>query len=112
MALPKIALKAGVYLVGRNLEDESHAIVSWARFTAPEFVDGTLWITSASDGEHMTGSKHYTGEAYDFRTRNVVGGQIECARWVTRLREELGSNYDVVLESTHLHAEYDPKEVT
>jgi len=64
-------------------------------------------VTSGLDGKHKLLSKHYTGNALDLRTRYFAPEQIEtCAR---RLREILGRDYDVVVETTHIHVEYDPK---
>ena len=64
-----------------------------------------MWITSALDGEHMQGSKHYSGEAIDVRIWDLINKQDCC----TKMREALGNNYDVVLESSHIHLEYDPE---
>jgi hypothetical protein len=67
-------------------------------------------ITSGLDGKHSKNSKHYTGEALDFRTRDLPSGnQGQEARFITKLLAELlGDDYDVVLEKTHIHVEYDP----
>ncbi len=68
-------------------------------------------ITSANDGRHMTGSKHYTGEALDIRTKTLT--MDERVGFIDHLKRKLGSNYDVVLEdlgraNEHLHVERDP----
>lgn len=65
------------------------------------------WITSGNDGEHKVGSLHYKGLALDFRTRDVTPSLL--AGLVNGIRENLSPLYDVVLEETHLHVEYDPK---
>ncbi len=63
-------------------------------------------ITSANDSsEHMIGSKHYYGEAIDIRTKNI-DHETMCAI-VEELKLFLGEEFDVVLESDHLHVEYD-----
>ena len=63
-------------------------------------------ITSANDGQHMDGSKHYSDEAWDLRIRNLEAGTIEeIARM---LRVDLGKDWDIVVEKDHLHVEYDP----
>ena len=64
-------------------------------------------ITSGRDGKHMQGSLHYTGNALDFRTRNVFASDRNDLR--RTIAADLGGEYDVVLERTHLHVEYDPK---
>ena len=65
-----------------------------------------MTLTSGIEGRHSRGSKHYCGHAIDLRTRHLddpiaVTNQIKAA---------LGADYDVVLESDHLHIEYDPKD--
>ena len=66
-----------------------------------------LVITSLLDGTHMPKSLHYKGLAVDLRTRHLTKNQRTKAR--DRLHVALGPEYDVVLESTHIHVEYDPK---
>lgn len=64
-------------------------------------------ITSAKDGHHMKNSKHYSGNAVDLRTR--FWDKKTQIKVVALLQNTLGNNYDVVLESTHIHLEYDPE---
>lgn len=64
-------------------------------------------VTSCVEGEHSFASLHYTGCALDFRTRHVP--EIEIDELVQEVRDALTSEYDVVLESTHLHVEFQPK---
>lgn len=66
-----------------------------------------LVITSACDGVHMEGSKHYIGHAFDFRTYYFDKKTQYLAR--DFLAASLGDDYDVVVESDHMHVEYDPK---
>jgi len=65
-----------------------------------------LVITSARDGMHSAGSLHYYGYAVDLR---IWGLEDKIQSIATRLREILGINYDVIVHTTHLHVEYDPK---
>ncbi len=65
-------------------------------------------ITSLLDGKHSKKSLHYKGLAVDLRTRHL--SPSDRALVMARLREALGDEYDVVLESDHLHVEFDPKE--
>lgn len=65
-------------------------------------------ITSGADGKHSRASKHYSGNALDYRTRHLLASErdkiaIDC-------KASLGDDFDVVLESNHLHVEYDPKD--
>jgi len=64
-------------------------------------------ITSGLDGTHSAGSLHYYGYAVDLRT--FYFDAEECNRAVAQLKVELGAGYDVVLENTHIHVEYDPQ---
>lgn len=68
--------------------------------------DVTLTITAGEDGEHMLGSKHYTGEALDVRRRNLSDQTLRQV--VSRLAVRLGPDYDIVLEADHIHIERDP----
>ena len=68
-------------------------------------------VTSAADGNHMRDSKHYSGEALDIRGSKAWGYSGRILRQiVTHLREQLGDDFDVVRESTHLHIERDPSD--
>ena len=64
-------------------------------------------ITSGTDGKHMVGSKHYSGDALDIRSSNIPAGKL--SPYVTALRGRLGLDFDVVIESDHIHVEFDPK---
>ena len=66
-----------------------------------------LTITSICDGAHNKNSLHYAGLAVDLRIRNITHEPMRreiCAE----IRDNLGSNYDVILEPTHIHIEYQP----
>ena len=64
-------------------------------------------ITCGRNGKHSAQSKHYYGQALDFRTRMLTGGQK--AKLFADVEAALGNNFDVVLEKTHLHVEFDQK---
>ena len=63
-------------------------------------------ITSTYEGTHSSGSLHYQNKAVDFR-RSSSATLSQGA--VIMLKTALGPDYDVVLEDTHIHVEYDPK---
>lgn len=65
-----------------------------------------LVVTSARDHIHSAGSLHYYGRAVDLR---IWGLEDKIEAIATRLREGLGKDYDVIVHTTHLHVEYDPK---
>ena len=64
-------------------------------------------ITEGTGGKHMDGSKHYIGQAIDIRTRNTPAEQHESIR--SEIENKLTDDFDVVLHSTHIHLEFDPK---
>jgi hypothetical protein len=66
-----------------------------------------LVITSLLDGQHMHNSLHYKGLAVDLRIHHLDKKEISYI--VAYLKTRLGSQYDVVLETTHIHIEFDPK---
>jgi hypothetical protein len=65
-------------------------------------------ITSGGDGKHGPNSLHYKGKALDLRTNNLRPEQVHPV-YIT-LKECLGAQFDVKLESDHIHVEFDPKE--
>lgn len=62
-------------------------------------------ITSCTDGKHKKGSRHYIGLASDFRTWTLDSPE-KCVR---AMQEALGNEFDVILETDHIHIEYDPE---
>lgn len=64
-------------------------------------------ITEGTGGKHGVGSLHYVGLAIDIRTWYLTDG--EKLEIVKKLKEKLGSQYDVVLEKDHIHIEFQPK---
>ena len=64
-------------------------------------------ITEGVGGKHGRGSRHYVGYAIDLRTRNLHESWREIV--ADDIRERLGEQYDVILESDHIHVEFDPK---
>ncbi len=65
-------------------------------------------ITSCTGGTHGRGSLHYVGHAIDLRTRDFASQALKTSV-ADELRDRLGSQYDVILESDHIHVEYQPK---
>lgn len=109
--MPNFCLKDDVRINGAHLDPVMVRIIDVARETAPMLEKGTVWITSANDSEHMEGSLHFKNRAFDIRIKNIIGDVKHEARlWAERMQVLLGDNYDVLLEKTHLHIEWDPKE--
>lgn len=98
-----------------DLKDESVKVEGtvWQIFHAALIVEAVLkdygtelTITSAKDGKHKDGSRHYDGRAIDVRTWKIKGREVEAA---AKIKAKLGKDYDVVVEGDHIHVEYDPK---
>ena len=66
-----------------------------------------LAITSLSDGEHSDTSLHYAGSGIDLRTRYF--NRKEKLEVFNALKKKLTRDYDVILEKTHIHVEYQPR---
>ncbi len=67
-------------------------------------------ITSCNDSVHKDDSLHYSGNAIDVRTKNVMGDKNALRN---EIASAVGADFDVILESLgenneHLHIEYDP----
>jgi hypothetical protein len=65
-----------------------------------------LVITSITDSVHSVTSLHYNGMAVDLRTN--VFSATTALKVAKELAGALGNNFDVILESNHIHVEYDP----
>lgn len=65
----------------------------------------TLTITSGLDGTHSATSFHPKGLAVDLRTSHLTPAEILDRAGELLVR--LGGGYDVIIEATHLHVEYD-----
>ena len=70
-------------------------------------------ITSLRDGTHISNSLHYGGplgdtrcQALDIRSRNLTAREQRVA--INQLKRYLGEAYDIILETNHIHIEYDP----
>lgn len=64
-------------------------------------------VTSVVDGKHSSGSLHYTGSAFDMRTRHLRPSEVDSI--ANQLRAALTDEFDVVVEETHIHVEFQPK---
>jgi hypothetical protein len=109
--VPNFCLKDDVHINGAHFDPVMVRIIDAARETAPMLEKGTVWVTSANDSEHMEGSLHFENRAFDIRIRNIIGDvQYEARLWAERMQVLLGDNYDVLLESDHIHVEFQPEE--
>lgn len=70
--------------------------------------DYVMTITSIKDGRHRSDSLHYKGLAVDIRI-NDMGGLENVNKILQLAADFLGNEFDIVLESDHIHLEFDPK---
>ena len=67
-------------------------------------------LTSVTDSKHGWGSLHFTGTAFDLRSRHV---HVDERDGVSKaLKTALGTDFDVILEKDHFHVEFQPKKGT
>lgn len=64
--------------------------------------EGELVVTSTYEGTHSESSLHYANLAIDIRRKR------DSKIAYTEIKQWLGKDYDVVLETDHIHIEYDP----
>ncbi len=65
-------------------------------------------MTSGAGGKHSVGSLHYVGHAADYGLRDIPEPAIR--ELLQRdIKTALGPDFDVVLEPTHIHVEFQPK---
>ena len=102
---PHFALKEGVNVAGLKTEMVPVLLAAYSVF-AQHSVPFT--ITSALDSKHGRGSLHYVGLAIDIRRREIADPAV-VQRIADEMKAALGSQYDVVVEKTHFHVEFQPK---
>lgn len=66
-----------------------------------------LVVTSIMDGRHSRTSSHYAGNGIDTRTRYFT--DQEKLAVAQDCRDRLGRDFDVIVETDHLHFQYKPK---
>lgn len=103
-------LKEKVDVVGLKTEMITVLRVGVAAFAASGH---ECIVTSALDGNHGDDSLHYDGYALDFRIKHLGKTKKDRKELVESVAlhfgASLGADYDVVIEDTHIHVEYDPK---
>jgi hypothetical protein len=102
-----MSIKAGVDL--RGLAPQMAVAYTIAQRVYSEQAGVACVITSASDGKHGPNSLHYQGKALDLRTRTLRPEQVHPV--FMALKDALHpGGFDVVLETDHIHVEFDWKE--
>jgi len=99
-----VTLKEGIKVNGVKPELTLGLIIAdkvWANHNQE------LVVTELTGGKHGRASLHYVGLAADLRTRYFTDVEKELV--AKDLRDALGENYDVVVEASHIHLEFQPK---
>ena len=99
-----VEFKAGVSVAG--IQKEIVTLIAILNCYFFLRVGKPLVITSCTDGKHMKGSKHYSGYAIDIRTRHLNASEI--SKLIAWFKSHHDKEYDIVVESDHIHVEYDP----
>jgi len=103
-------VKEGVVLAGLDIKMRPVLIAAekiWSNYGQE------LVVTCGLNGEHSAGSYHYYGLALDFRHRYFTDIQKDMVaeELMDKLRRvencQVFHDYDVVIENTHIHVEYD-----
>lgn len=102
LAKPAFAVKSGATVSVRPEIISARNIIAgiWRQYGY------TLTVTSGTDSVHSSNSLHYQGLAEDYRTSGIPTTTLNSM--LVQVRLKLGNRYDVILESDHLHVEYDP----
>jgi hypothetical protein len=106
--MKRIYLKAGVVFFEIN---EFYYKVFSALFKAEDLLNKPMIITSANDGRHLEGSKHYKNEALDLRTKHLTPDEKD--KLFKFLIEELEAGALVIFEergkeNEHIHIQTKP----
>jgi hypothetical protein len=98
------SLKPGVSLVGTD-----PALVIGAMVVKDAYAElgADCILTSGRDGQHSETSLHYAGHAFDFRTWMLTPEQQQDL--IVVLKDRLTQDFDVILESDHIHLEHQPR---
>lgn len=102
-------LKDNVVMAGLSLHMRPVLIAADAIWRRHGREDGVT-VTSALDGLHSAGSLHYYGLALDFRTRYFTNDE-RMAVYSDLCYELSGEEYTVVLESDHIHVQFNQVEL-
>ena len=100
-------LKKGVLIKGIKPETIMGILFAESIWKTSLDTNDQMVITSVTDGKHMKGSLHYNGYGFDVRTNFLTSAQITI--FFDALKNHMDYEFDIVLEKTHIHIEYDPK---
>lgn len=90
-----------------------HLIIAAAVANTASALELNVTITSGTDGRHMKGSRHYSSEALDVRSKNFPDHNSKML-FLSHVLARLGHNYEGMLEfrgkpQEHFHIEFQPR---
>ena len=94
-------IKAGVDI--SRLNREIRRSLPWAESVYQRYNENFI-VTSTYEGNHGSGSLHYSNDAYDIALPTIIAKRIYQG-----IKDTFPESFDVVLEADHIHVEYDPK---
>lgn len=106
-----VKLKKGVSVKG--IKPEMAIAVPIIAGVWEQFEQKELVITSARDGKHSTNSLHYQGYAFDLRIWGFKKEELDKVVEALQIAfngvpGNSSGDWDIVLESDHIHLEFDP----
>jgi hypothetical protein len=96
---------AAIYHDGVAVKEEICRAISITDALHRDLTGRDAEVTSIVEGDHSERSLHYAGLAFDLRSWYLD----DLVSFCNMLRTALGDKYDVVLEATHIHVEFQPK---
>jgi hypothetical protein len=98
-------IKPGVRIAGLSINMQ--LALDWAEEVYEKYGHSLIITEGYAFSGHMKNSKHYTGEAVDIRIWNLGADTHRIYGQIKKGLDDYG--YDTILESDHIHIEYDPK---
>ena len=101
----RLVLNASVYSHGVAVKRETCYAMDVADGLHKLVTNRDVEITSIVDGQHSAiHSAHYQGLAFDMRIWYLP----DVMDYVGLLQQKLGSDYQVIFETNHIHVEFQP----
>ena len=116
----RLGIKKGAIVGARHFDPMMVRLIQVTLEMSPELDDDTVWITCGADSHEI--GLHANFRAWDIRTRNITAPDLNtrrqiAAEWARKVRERVGEDFDVLLETfatdpnlDHIHEEFDPRE--
>jgi len=100
-------LKNGVKINGIKPECVLGILIAECLWKLSLKTNDPIVITSITDGKHSDNSLHYKGLGFDVRTKFLTSSQKSI--FFDALKRNMDLEFDIVMEDSHIHIEFDPK---